>query len=104
MADSVGGLALATWTWRRGPSTSLWTLSRLGELEAPSPVEGLVERAYRAVGGWTRLRCGIACLQAVRGAEGEISASSSRVRVFVIPANEELVVARETLRCIATHP
>jgi acetate kinase len=41
---------------------------------------------------------------AVRGAEGEISASSSRVRVFVIPANEELVVARETLRCIATHP
>jgi acetate kinase len=41
---------------------------------------------------------------AVRGAEGEISASSSRVRVFIIPANEELVVARETLRCIATHP
>jgi acetate kinase len=37
---------------------------------------------------------------AVRGVEGEISAAGSRTRVFVIPANEELVVARETLRCI----
>ena len=39
---------------------------------------------------------------AVRG-EGEISAAGSRVKVYVIPANEELVVARETLRCISTH-
>jgi acetate kinase len=37
---------------------------------------------------------------ALRG-EGEISAAGSRAKVFVIPANEELVVARETLRCIA---
>jgi acetate kinase len=37
---------------------------------------------------------------ALRGAEGEISAKNSRIKVFVIPANEELVVARETLRCI----
>jgi acetate kinase len=40
---------------------------------------------------------------ALRGAEGEISAAGSRVKVFVIPANEELVVARETLRCIAVN-
>jgi len=40
---------------------------------------------------------------AVCGAEGEISAPSSRVKVLVIPANEELVVARETLRCIAAR-
>jgi acetate kinase len=39
--------------------------------------------------------------EAVRGGvEGEISAASSRVKIFVIPANEELVVARETCRCI----
>ncbi len=38
---------------------------------------------------------------ALRGAEGEISAAGARTRTFVIPANEELVVARETLRCIA---
>jgi acetate kinase len=37
---------------------------------------------------------------ALRGAEGEISSASSRTKIFVIPANEELVVARETLRCI----
>jgi acetate kinase len=40
---------------------------------------------------------------ALRGTEGEISAASSRVKIFVIPANEELVVARETLRCIAAQ-
>jgi acetate kinase len=36
--------------------------------------------------------------------EGEISAAGSAVKVFVIPANEELVVARETLRCIQSQP
>ncbi len=41
--------------------------------------------------------------EAVRGTEGEISAPSSRVKVLVIPANEELVVARETLRCLAAR-
>ena len=41
---------------------------------------------------------------ALRGAEGEISAAGARTRVFVIPANEELVVARETVRCIAAQP
>jgi acetate kinase len=40
---------------------------------------------------------------ALRGAEGEISAANSRTKIFVIPANEELVVARETLRCIAAR-
>ena len=32
--------------------------------------------------------------------EGEISAGSSRVKVLVIPANEEIVVARETAKVI----
>ena len=40
---------------------------------------------------------------ALRGAEGEISAATSRTKIFVIPANEELVVARETVRCIAAQ-
>ncbi len=38
---------------------------------------------------------------ALRGTEGEISAVGSPARIFVIPANEELVVARETVRCLA---
>jgi acetate kinase len=44
--------------------------------------------------------------ESVRGAEGLISAESSRVKVYVIPANEELVVAREVRRYIqnqSTH-
>lgn len=32
----------------------------------------------------------------IRGEEGEITAPRSRVRVFVIPTNEELMIARET--------
>jgi len=40
---------------------------------------------------------------ALRGEEGEISATGSRTRVLVIPANEELVVARETLRCVTAQ-
>jgi acetate kinase len=37
------------------------------------------------------------------GGEREISASGSRIRVFVIPTNEELVIARETVRCLAAR-
>ena len=35
------------------------------------------------------------------GKEGEISAADSRVRVFVIPTNEELAIARDTLELTA---
>ena len=31
-----------------------------------------------------------------RGKEGEISTPDSKVRVFVLPTNEELVIARDT--------
>ncbi len=34
------------------------------------------------------------------GKEGDISKPSSRIRVFVIPTNEELLIARDTVRCI----
>ncbi len=36
----------------------------------------------------------------VRGEEAEISASDSKIKVHVIPTNEELVIARETLNLI----
>lgn len=38
--------------------------------------------------------------EAIRGKEGIISASNSKVKIFVIPTNEELVVARETRRLL----
>lgn len=37
---------------------------------------------------------------ATKRVEGEISAADSRIKVFVIPANEELIVARETERLV----
>ena len=39
---------------------------------------------------------------AAQGVEAEVSADESRTRILVIPANEELVVARETHRQIAS--
>ncbi|TVP75451.1 MAG: acetate/propionate family kinase [Puniceicoccaceae bacterium] len=36
--------------------------------------------------------------QAIRGAEGIISTADSKIKVIVIPANEELVIAREVFR------
>jgi acetate kinase len=38
------------------------------------------------------------------GKEGEINTKKSRVKVFVIPTNEELLIARDTLRCIVDAP
>jgi len=36
----------------------------------------------------------------VNGAEGDIASAASRVRVWVIPTNEELLIARDTVRCV----
>ena len=38
--------------------------------------------------------------QKIKGEEAEISSPNSRVRVFVIPTNEELMIARETKKVI----
>ena len=38
------------------------------------------------------------------GKEGEVSKPSSRVRLFVIPTNEELLIARDTVRSVRNVP
>jgi acetate kinase len=38
--------------------------------------------------------------EAVRGAEQEISPAGSGGRVFVVPTNEELLIARDTCRIV----
>jgi acetate kinase len=42
--------------------------------------------------------------QAVVAKEGEISTPASRVRVLVIPTNEELLIARDTFRAVRGLP
>ncbi len=49
--------------------------------------------------------CGVALDAArndatIRGKEGEIGADGARLRLFVIPTNEELIIARDTVRCV----
>ena len=41
---------------------------------------------------------------ALVGKEGEISTDGSRVRVMVIPTNEELLIARDTFRAVRGLP
>lgn len=38
------------------------------------------------------------------GKEGEVSKAGSRVKVYVIPTNEELLIARDTVRCVKDVP
>lgn len=38
------------------------------------------------------------------GKEGEIGKNGGRVKVFVIPTNEELLIARDTIRCVKDAP
>ncbi len=42
--------------------------------------------------------------QAVGGREADIAAASSRLRLWVIPTNEELLIARDTVRCVRGVP
>jgi acetate kinase len=42
--------------------------------------------------------------QAVRGREMLISSDTSRVPVYVIPTNEELILARDTVRAVKSLP
>jgi len=60
---------------------------------------GLRERVCRGLEGFG-LKLDEAANREVSGSEGQVHAADSRVRVFVIAANEELVVARETRRLI----
>ena len=41
---------------------------------------------------------------AVGGKEGDVAADDARLRVFVIPTNEELLIARDTVRCVRDAP
>jgi acetate kinase len=42
--------------------------------------------------------------EAMNGGEGEIGEEGARLRLFVIPTNEELLIARDTVRCVLDAP
>ncbi len=42
--------------------------------------------------------------QTINGKEGEISSPDSRLKAFVIPTNEELLIGRDTVRCVKNVP
>ena len=67
--------------------------------------ENCPEVRARACGemDWCGLRMDESQNQQVVGVEGEVSAAGSQVRVFVIPVDEEIVIARDTFECLATR-
>jgi acetate kinase len=82
----------------------------LGHLDALVFTGGIGENAAR-VRELTLERLGVLGLQIDRGlnaehgvgADGRITAPASRLPALVVPTNEELIIARETLTCIGAE-
>jgi acetate kinase len=55
---------------------------------------------------WAGLTVDAAQNQQIVGREGRISNEGSRLHAWVIPTNEELLIARDTVRCVLgeSHP
>lgn len=49
---------------------------------------------------WAGLKLDQGKNQQIAGAEGQISTDDSRLHAFVIPTDEELLIARDTVRCV----
>ena len=53
---------------------------------------------------WAGIELDASRNQQMVGKEGLISADGSRVGVYAIPTNEELLIARDTVRCVLGEP
>ena len=53
---------------------------------------------------WAGLTMDASQNQQTVGCEGRISTEESRLHAWVIPTNEELLIARDTVRCILGEP
>jgi acetate kinase len=49
---------------------------------------------------WAGLKIDHKRNQRMAGVEGQISTADSSLHAFVIPTNEELLIARDTVRCV----
>jgi len=53
---------------------------------------------------WAGLKIDAARNEQTAGREGMISTENSRLAAYVIPTNEELLIARDTVRVVEAHP
>jgi acetate kinase len=53
---------------------------------------------------WAGLTIDATQNQQTAGREGRISTDGSRLHAWVIPTNEELLIARDTVRCVLREP
>jgi acetate kinase len=53
---------------------------------------------------WAGLKLDESKNQSMVGVEGQISSNDSRLHAYVIPTDEELLIARDTVRCILGEP
>jgi acetate kinase len=53
--------------------------------------------------GWMGLQLDNALNQSVKGSDGPIHRQGSRLGVYVIPTDEELLIARDTVRCVLSE-
>jgi acetate kinase len=54
--------------------------------------------------GWAGLKLDPERNAQMVGREGKISTDDSALKVYAIPTDEELLIARDTVRCIAGEP
>ncbi len=82
----------------------------LGRLDAVIFTGGIGERAYKvrdlALAGLEPmgLRLSVSLNRSIEAGEGDIAAAGSPVRIWVIPTNEELLIARDTYRILNGLP
>lgn len=82
----------------------------LGRLDAVIFTGGIGERGYRirelALAGLEPmgLRLSVSLNRTIEAGEGDIAAAGSPVRIWVIPTNEELLIARDTYRILNDLP
>ncbi len=103
--DPRARLAVETFCYRARKYLGAY-LAALGGADAVVFTGGIGEHAAevrtRILEGmeWCGIRVDAARNRETAGTEAEIGSPDSRVRVFVIPADEEVVIARETAACL----
>jgi acetate kinase len=103
------GLAVSVFCYRIKKYIGAYT-AVLGGLDGLAFAGGIGENATsvraRSVAGLAELGLAVdpARNQAAQGVEAEISAPGAQTRVFVVPTNEEILIARDTYRIVAGLP